>query len=481
VSTTEKQSLDYRIPASSGWSGAWRILLGIGLVGAAGAAYAYFGHAVSPERFAYAYLFGLFVPLSLALGSLFFVMVLHITKSSWGVTVRRVAELFMRPIPVFAVLVIPLVFLLPTIFPWLGGGKPEGLEGDKAVAAEHAGADKDKDKDKEKAEKGEHETGEPNVLAESRGDPTKEPVAMRWAPPATGAELQANKRLEKASEHEEHEVLEHKAFYLNKRFFLVRLIGYLVIWTWLAYRFFQWSTTQDKTKALENTAAAQKFAPAGLVLFGATVSFFAFDWFLSLSPGWYSTMFGVQVFAQIALFQTACLIFATILLRRSGLLGKAVTIEHFHDLGKLLFGWIVFWSYVSFAQFFLTWYSNIPDELTFFHLRWHDNGGTWKNISLALILFHFFIPFWFTMSRNIKRRIPLLAVGALIMMVMHVIEVYWVVLPYYGPLAPSWVDLACLLGPLGLYLASVLRGMEDYALIPVGDPRLNRALTFENA
>jgi hypothetical protein len=299
--------------------------------------------------------------------------------------------------------------------------------------------------------------------------------------PRATDEVRNVKRLEKAMEHEEDEVVRHKAFYLNQRFFLVRLILYLGIWTILAYRFFTWSTTQDKTKAVENTAAAQRFAPAGLVLFGATLTFFGFDWFLSLSPGWYSTMFGVYIFAQVALFQTACLILATILLRRSGLLGKAVTIEHFHDLGKLLFGWIVFWSYISFAQFFLTWYSNIPDELVFFHLRWHDNGGTWKEISLALVLFHFFIPFWFTMSRNIKRRLPLLGVGAFIMIVMHIVEVYWVVMPNYGPLAPSWVDLACLVSSVGLYLAAVLRGMEDYALIPVGDPRLARALAFENA
>jgi hypothetical protein len=111
-----------------------------------------------------------------------------------------------------------------------------------------------------------------------------------------------------------------------------------------------------------------------------------------------------------------------------------VNVEHFHDMGKLLFGWIVFWSYIAFAQFFLTWYSNIPDEVAWFHKRWHDNGGTWKGVSLALVAFHFFVPFWFLMSRNIKRRLPLLATGAVCMMLMHVVEVYWVVMPNFGPL-----------------------------------------------
>jgi hypothetical protein len=156
-------------------------------------------------------------------------------------------------------------------------------------------------------------------------------------------------------------------------------------------------------------------------------------------------------------------------------------VEHYHDLGKLLFGWIVFWSYVTFAQFFLTWYSNIPDELAWFHKRWHDNGGTWKGTSALIIVMHFFVPFWFMLSRNIKRRLPLLATGATCMLVMHVIEVYWVVMPNYGPLEPHLMDVGCLLGTVGVYMAAVLRGMVDYPVVAVGDPRLSRALEFENA
>jgi hypothetical protein len=455
VSTSSKETAahDYRIPAGSSWAGAWKVVGGIGVAALAVAAY---GYKVDPERFAYSYLFGLFVPLSLALGALFFVMVLYITKASWGITVRRVAEMFMRPMPIFAVLVIPLVLLLPSLFPWLGAKRADPMVD---ASAEHAG------------EKGEKASPAP----EARGDESKEPAAMRDMPYANA------KRIEAAEEREERHIVDHKRFYLDKRFFLGRLIAYLLIWAWLASRFFRWSTEQDKTKAIENTAAAQAFAPAGLVLFAVTVTFFAFDWFLSLNATWYSTMFGVQVFAQMALFHFACLILMTLGLRRSGVLGAAVNVEHFHDLGKLLFGWIAFWSYVTFAQFFLTWYSNIPDEVAWFHMRWHDNGGTWKSLSLALVLFHFFIPFWFLMSRNIKRRLPLLATGAIIMVCMHILEVYWIVMPNIGPLAPSFIDAACLIGLMGVYLSFVLRGMEDFSLVAVGDPRLERALEFENA
>jgi hypothetical protein len=463
VSTTEKTETpfrggvpahEYRIPANSPWAGAWKIAAAIGLLGLAGAAY---GYTLDADRFAFSYLFGLFVPLSLALGSLFFVMVLYITKASWGITVRRVAELFMRPMPIFAVLVIPLVLLLPHLFPWLGA-KHVTVDAPQA-SAEHSGSH-----------------AEPSPIAEARGVPSKEPAAFRGMPvPSVPA-------MEKAEEAGEAKIVDHKRFYLGKQFFLGRLIAYLLLWSWLAQRFFGWSTDQDKTKALENTVAAQKFAAPGLMIFAATITFFGFDWFLSLDATWYSTIFGVWIFAQSALFQMASLIVMLLLLRRSGFLkDDVVNVEHYHDLGKLLFGWIVFWSYISFAQFFLTWYSNIPDELTFFHKRWHDNGGTWQGVSLAIVAMHFFVPFWFLMSRNIKRRLPLLAVGAACMIVMHVVEVYWVVMPNFGKLAPSWVDLACLLGVFGVYLSTVLRGMVDYSLVAVGDPRLGRALEFENA
>jgi hypothetical protein len=434
---------DYLVPANSAWRRAWIYPAGVGALGAGIAA---MGYRDDPNRFPFAYLFGFFVALSLALGNLFFVLVLYVTKASWGITVRRVAELFMRRMAVFAVLAIPLILTIGTLFPWAGAPV-------RAVtSAQHA---------------------EP--LAQARGFEENEPAAFRDTPVAD------THRMEKAEEEAETSIIEHRTPYLNRKFFLFRLVLYLAVWTWIAFRYFQWSTEQDKTATRKNTADAQSFAPVALVLFGTTVTFFSFDWLLSLDATWYSTMFGVQVFAQCALIQIATLVLVLLLLRRHGLLGSAVTVEHFHDIGKLLFGWIVFWSYVSFAQFFLTWYSNIPDEVGWFHKRWDDNGGTWLWVSIFLVVMHFFVPFWFLMSRNIKRRLPLLAVGAACMVIMHVVEVYWIVMPNFGPLAPSLLDVGCLLALVGIYLASVLHGIEAYALVPVGDPRLTRSLEFENA
>jgi hypothetical protein len=460
VSTQSKEATsatprEYRIGPSSSWSGAWKIAGGVGIVGLAIGLY---GFKTDPARFAFSYLFAYFVSLSLALGSMFFVLVLYMTKASWGVTVRRVAELFMRPMGTLVVLVLPLVFMLPYLFPW-SGAKHVDTETTQEVSAEH-GASPD-----ENAER----------LAQARGLAAREPLAMRDLPYAD------MKHMVDAEEGAEKKIVAHKRFFLSRRFFLGRLFLYAVIWSWLAYRYFHWSSEQDETKSAKNTLAAQQFAPVALMLFATSLTFFSFDWLLSLDATWYSTIFGVYIFAQCALFQMAALVLVTLALRRSGVLGAAVNVEHFHDMGKLLFGWIVFWSYIAFAQFFLTWYSNIPDEVAWFHKRWNDNGGTWKDISLSLVLFHFFVPFWFLMSRNIKRRLPLLAIGATCMVVMHVVEVYWIIMPNLGPLAPNVVDLGCLIGVFGIYLASVLRGMLDYSLVPVGDPRLARSLDFENA
>jgi hypothetical protein len=454
VTTHSKVLREYRIKPGSPWSGAWKISAAVGAVGVALAGW---GFTVDRARFAFAYLFAFFVALSVPLGSIFFVLVLHATKAAWGVTVRRTAEFFMRPMYLFAVLAIPLVFCIPQLFPWADGKVPH---------AEHA-----------QAQTGdEHTEKSDNPLAEDRGLPTTEPAAYRDPP------VHDVKATELAEEHAEAEIVAHKHFYFSRLFFYGRLFFYLIAWYWIAGRLFEWSTDQDKTKALENTRASQSFAPLGLILFGLTTTFFGFDWLLSLDATWYSTMFGVQIFAQCALAQIASLILVTLLMRKNGLIDDAVlNVEHYHDLGKLLFGWFVFWSYVTFAQFFLTWYSNIPDEVMWFHKRWHDNGGTWKTTSLVIVAMHFFVPFWFLMSRNVKRRLPLLATGAVCMVLMHVVEVYWVVMPNYGVLDPKPVDLGCLMATVGIYLALVLRGMEDYSLVAVGDPRLVRALEFENA
>ncbi len=214
----------------------------------------------------------------------------------------------------------------------------------------------------------------------------------------------------------------------------------------------------------------------GTILFALTLTFAGFDWIMSLMPGWYSTIFGVYVFAGCAVSAYALITLIALGLHARGHFGDAVNVEHFHDIGKLLFGFICFWAYVGFAQWMLIWYAGIPEEATFFHLRWHSEG--WKAVSILLMVGHFALPFFFLISRVPKRRLAMLGFGAAWMLVMHLVDVYWLVLPNAdaGVFAPHWMDAACLLAIGGAFFAVVFWQMQRHPLIPVGDPRLLRSV-----
>jgi hypothetical protein len=272
-----------------------------------------------------------------------------------------------------------------------------------------------------------------------------------------------------------------KAGYLNRPFFLGRIAFYFAAWLLISMRFFKLSIGQDTTRDPALTRQAQSFAPIATILFGLTLTFAAFDWIMSLEPSWFSTIFGVTFFAScvVTIFSTITVV--AMGLREDGLFKNAVTVEHFHDLGKLLFGFLVFWAYVNFSQFMLIWYAALPEETTFYHHRW--DVGPWLYVTLAIVICHFIVPFFILLSRNVKRYPPTLRVGAVWLLVMHVVNMYWLVMPNYnhGESSPSWIDVACLAGVVGVYLAVVFRNMTRYPIIPVGDPRLARSLAFENA
>jgi hypothetical protein len=261
----------------------------------------------------------------------------------------------------------------------------------------------------------------------------------------------------------------------------------------MARRFFKLSTDQDKSKDKSITVTSARSAPLAIAVLSLTMTFAAFDWLMALEPSWYSTIFGVWIFSGALVASIAAIILVGLGLKRSGYIGDIVNIEHFHDLGKLLFGFNCFWAYITFSQFFLIWYASIPEETVFYHVRWNENPA-WQPLGWALIFGHFVIPFVMLMSRNIKRRMGLLASGAAILLVMHAVEMYWLVLPMFkaaghGAAAAGeahhslplhWMDFACLLGVGGVYLAMVFRLMTQHALVPVNDPRLPRSKQHSN-
>ena len=196
-------------------------------------------------------------------------------------------------------------------------------------------------------------------------------------------------------------ILAGKQGYLNESFFLIRAGVYFVVWIALSQYFLKKSLSQDESGDKGITAQLQKWSALGLALYAMTQTFAAFDWLMSLDPHWYSTMYGVYFFAGgfVAIFAVLA-IFTIRLSTPDGVLNGIATEEHFHDLGKLLFGFTVFWAYIAFSQYFLIWYSNIPEETLFYK---HRMESGWMNVSIFLMIGHFAVPFFLLMSRHMKR------------------------------------------------------------------------------
>ena len=274
-------------------------------------------------------------------------------------------------------------------------------------------------------------------------------------------------------------LLQWKRPYLNVPFFVARLAVYFAVWVGLARFFFNSSVRQDASGDVHLTLRMQQRSAPAMVAYGLTVTFAAIDLLMSLDAHWYSTIFGIYYFSGAVLGSCALLVVAVALVQRGGRLRRAITAEHLHDLGKLIFAFTVFWAYIAFSQYLLIWYANIPEE-TVWYLR-RQSGG-WAAVSLTLLLGHFLVPFLLLLSRWAKRRRPVLVAVAAWVLVLHWVDIYWLVLPGASPQHawPQLPDLACLVGVGGLFAAAAAYRLRRCALLPLRDPRLAESLRFEN-
>ncbi len=444
---TKKQ---FMIPDGSVWANAWKMTA---MLGGVGILVALYGAFQQPERFAYSYLYGFITVLTLWLGSVFFVLIQHLTGAGWSVSVRRAAEFFVSAAWILPVLFAPVALNTSTLYHtwWNHPATEQGV----AHAQEHEAA------------------------AEAGGDRAG----------AEAAAPEGHHGYEGGSgPSEAHELLEDaniagKSAYLNHGFFYLRMLLYFAVWFWLGSRLFGYSAAQDATGDKSYTVKLQSMAPVATFAFALSLTFAGFDWVMSLQPGWYSTMFGVRIFAASAVTSFAVIILVTLGWKRAGLIGNEINTEHYHDLGKLMFGFLIFWAYISFSEFFLIWYAAIPEETVYYHLRWdHDS---WKMISCSLVALKFIVPFYLVMSRNAKRNNGLIGLGAGWILAMHLVEMYYWVMPYYRPheavqWSGVWMEVGCVMATLGVFLTVVFRRMLKHPLIAVGDPRLSRALNFQN-
>jgi hypothetical protein len=276
---------------------------------------------------------------------------------------------------------------------------------------------------------------------------------------------------------------EHKRGFLNAPFFYIRSALYFLIWVGLAAYLWGKSTTQDQTGDKWLTADARKVSSFGLLLFAFTTAFAGFDWVMTLDYHWFSTMFGVYFFAGNMVACLTLVTFVLITLRAFGRLHVAFTDEHLHDLSKLIFAFTVFWAYISFSQYFLIWYANIPEETAWMMRR---KEGPWEWLSWALPIGHFIVPFLFMIHRPIRRNRAAVALACIWLFSMHLLDSYWAIRPEVkgvevGTLAgPAWVDPIGVLGPVLVIIGLLIGRIASGPLMPLKDPRLGEGLGHKN-
>ena len=280
-----------------------------------------------------------------------------------------------------------------------------------------------------------------------------------------------------AAEHDA--LLRWKAPYLNTTFFLIRTVLFFGVWSFIAIFYFRGSRGQDTTGDPAVSARLRRFAGPAIIVLALTQTFAAIDWIMSLTPHWYSTMFGVYFFAGSWVGFIALLSIAAPAMRGAGLLDTVIRADHLQDVGKFLFAFTAFWAYIAFSQFFLMWYGNMPEETIWYKTRME---GSWMTVSVLLLVGHFVAPFLYLMGRSVKRNGATLAVGGLWLLAMHFVDLYWQVMPTLHPegFRPALLDVTSLMAVGGSFVAAVSWLMRRQALVPLRDPRLSESLAFEN-
>jgi hypothetical protein len=268
-----------------------------------------------------------------------------------------------------------------------------------------------------------------------------------------------------------------KELWMKPDFWLLRSACYIVLWILLSYALVAVSRRQDQDQALRWTLLNRRLSAVFLVVFAVTFSLASCDWLMLLEPMWFSTMWGVYNFAGMAQATIAAIVVFSLTLKSQGSLGSAFTDEHLHDLGKLLLGFSCFWMYIWFSQYMLIWYTNIPEETSFFMTR---TQGPWGPIQVLSILLNWLIPFFALLPRPHKRNPYFMMRIAAVILLGRWIDLYLIVFPAtLGPEAPASIwEVAGVLLLISSFGGMFLRSFQRAATLPVGDPLLQASLHY---
>jgi hypothetical protein len=269
-----------------------------------------------------------------------------------------------------------------------------------------------------------------------------------------------------------------QAPYLNVGWFVIRAVFFFAVWTAVGFWLRRWSQARDRGAGAAVDGRMYALSGVMLPLVALTLSFASFDWIMSLTPEWHSTMFPVYYFAGGFLGALALLTVLTFAADRAGLIG-GINGSHYYALGRLLLSFVIFWAYVAFFQLLLIWSADRPDEVTFYLARLQ---GGWVAVTVILVLGQFVLPFLALLSYDLKRRPALLTGVAVWLLVAHYVDVYWLVMPAAprASISHGVVDVGALLALGGLSVIHGVWRLRGVPLVPLHDPALAEALRYES-
>lgn len=453
----------------------------------------------------YSWLFAVMFFLSLAVGGLFWTLLHHSSNSGWGTVIRRLMENLGSLIPIVLLLGLPLLIsgfgFRDALWEWFPQRKAA------LVVSEDAA----------KGELDAYITQRSAVVAAARAEveTAKKDLAEMPSPsPGHRAHLEnKQKALEAKAVHLEKEDLSTEAAmqtlvdkhfletaallfakrgYLNESSWWWRQLFYFVVLSGIAYILRRWSINLDRDGDPKWFRWMRRWSCGFLPFFATAWTFLVFDWLMALDYTWFSTMWGVYLFAGSALNSMGVLILLVTGLRKMGYLKNVVTMEHYHLMGKLMLSFVIFWAYIAFSQFFLIWYANITEETKFYLTR---NTEFWNTYTITfLVIGHFFIPFTILLIQKVKKLPNILSGIAIWNLVMHALDIYWIIIPDRGPsltagdgdnirmtIPGAWIfDVIALVSVGGIFGYFLLRQISSVSLFPCRDPRLDESLNVVN-
>jgi hypothetical protein len=268
-------------------------------------------------------------------------------------------------------------------------------------------------------------------------------------------------------------ILDGKSGFLNMTFYSIRLLAYALIWVGFTWMIRKKSLEEDAVGGVESYRRRMVLSAVFIVLFAVTSSTSAWDFLMSIDAHWFSTLFGWYTFAGLFVSGMATMALLVLYLKKRGYM-EHINENHLHDVGKFMFAFSVFWTYLWFSQFMLIWYANLPEEVVYYQTRWNYFRTLW----IGNFIINFIAPFLVLMTRDAKRKVQVLWVGGIIIICGHWLDVFLMVTP--GTVGEHWhigfVEIGTFVGYLGLFLFSTFRELSNASLVPKNHPMLAESM-----